>query len=69
MPDKKRYVQEMARVLKPGGKMVIATWCQRDNQHAVLHEGKEVARTSSRKTRPYFISIKDCTTDLCMATA
>eukprot|EP01031_Cornospumella_fuschlensis_P040885 gene40886-49875_t len=28
MPDKKKYVEEMARVLKPGGKIVIATWCQ-----------------------------------------
>ena len=26
MPDKKRYVDEMARVLKPGGRIVIATW-------------------------------------------
>ena len=26
MPDKKRYVEEMVRVLKPGGRLVIATW-------------------------------------------
>ena len=26
MPDKEKYVQEMARVLKPGGRLVIATW-------------------------------------------
>merc|ERR1712010_104692 len=32
MPDKKRYVEEMTRVLKPGGKIVIATWCQRDGE-------------------------------------
>ena len=31
MPDKTKYVTEMSRVLKPGGRMVIATWCQRDN--------------------------------------
>ena len=31
MPDKKKYVEEMTRVLKPGGKIVIATWCQRDD--------------------------------------
>ena len=30
MPDKKAYVEEMVRVLKPGGKIVIATWCQRE---------------------------------------
>ena len=30
MPDKEKYVQEMVRVLKPGGRIVIATWCQRE---------------------------------------
>lgn len=33
MPDKKQYIEEMARVLKPGGKIVVATWCQRDDQN------------------------------------
>ena len=28
MPDKLKYVQEMTRVLRPGGTMVVATWCQ-----------------------------------------
>jgi MPBQ/MSBQ methyltransferase len=32
MPDKKRYIDEMMRVLKPGGKFVMATWCQRDDR-------------------------------------
>jgi MPBQ/MSBQ methyltransferase len=31
MPDKKKYIDEMMRVLKPGGKFVMATWCQRDD--------------------------------------
>lgn len=30
MPDKKKYVDEMIRVLKPGGTLVIACWCQRE---------------------------------------
>ena len=30
MPDKSKYVEEMTRVLKPGGTLVIATWCQRE---------------------------------------
>jgi ubiquinone/menaquinone biosynthesis C-methylase UbiE len=30
MPDKKKYIEEMARVLKPGGTLVIACWCQRE---------------------------------------
>jgi MPBQ/MSBQ methyltransferase len=32
MPDKKKYIDEMMRVLKPGGKFVMATWCQRDDR-------------------------------------
>jgi len=32
MPDKKKYVEEMTRVLKPGGTLVFATWCQRDSK-------------------------------------
>ena len=30
MPDKGRYVDEMNRVLSPGGNLVIACWCQRE---------------------------------------
>ena len=32
MPDKKKYIEQMMRVLKPGGKFVMATWCQRDDR-------------------------------------
>lgn len=34
MPDKKKYIDQMMRVLKPGGKFVMATWCQRDDRKA-----------------------------------
>jgi MPBQ/MSBQ methyltransferase len=33
MPDKARYAQEMLRVLKPGGILVVADWNQRDDRH------------------------------------
>jgi MPBQ/MSBQ methyltransferase len=32
IPDKKAYIEQMMRVLKPGGKFVAATWCQRDDR-------------------------------------
>jgi tocopherol O-methyltransferase len=29
MPDKTKFIQECYRVLKPGGKLILATWCHR----------------------------------------
>lgn len=62
MPDKKAYVEEMTRVLKPGGTLVIATWCQRE-----LAKGEEFSSDEQRKLQflydewahPYFISIEE----------
>lgn len=36
MPDKKYFIQELARVLKPGGMLVIAAWNVRDIRHSPL---------------------------------
>lgn len=61
MPDKKKYVEEMTRVLKPGGKLVIATWCQRDdtNRPFTSNERRMLDFLYSEWTHPYFISIQD----------
>jgi len=61
MPDKKKYVQEMARVLKPGGRIVIATWCQRDEGGVPFSkdERRMLDFLYSEWTHPYFISISD----------
>ena len=36
MPDKGKFVNELARVCAPGGKILIATWC-----HRILREGEK----------------------------
>ncbi|KAL1524387.1 hypothetical protein AB1Y20_019282 [Prymnesium parvum] len=60
MPDKKKYVEEMARVLKPGGRIVIATWCQREEPPAFnAKERKTLDYLYGEWTHPYFISIDD----------
>ena len=61
MPDKKKYVEEMTRVLKPGGKIIIATWCQRDDSNKPFDaaDRKMLDFLYSEWTHPFFISIAD----------
>jgi len=62
MPDKEKYVQEMARVLKPGGRIVIATWCQRDfakGGEFTPKERKTLDYLYGEWTHPYFISVEE----------
>lgn len=60
MPDKKRYVEEMARVLKPGGTLVFATWCQRETPPDFSPaERKTLDFLYGEWTHPYFISIEE----------
>lgn len=60
MPDKKAYIDEMMRVLKPGGKFVMATWCQRDDREVPFSEKDErdLRFLYEEWTHPYFISIE-----------
>jgi MPBQ/MSBQ methyltransferase len=69
MPDKKQYVEEMTRVLKPGGRIVIATWCQRDDseQPFTPAEEKKLDFLYSEWTHPHFISIQVSSTVLVCA--
>jgi MPBQ/MSBQ methyltransferase len=62
MPDKKKYVDEMMRVLKPGGTLVIATWCQRDEtpEKPLTEEDKERLQfLYDEWAHPYFVSKED----------
>ena len=62
MPDKKKYVEEMTRVLKPGGTLVIACWCQREEAPGApfTPEDKEQLRFLYEEwAHPFFISIEE----------
>lgn len=60
MPDKKAYINEMMRVLKPGGKYVMATWCQRDDRVVPFDakDERDLRFLYEEWTHPYFISIE-----------
>ena len=60
MPDKKKYVEEMIRVLKPGGTLVLATWCQRETPPALTKvEKSQLQFLYDEWAHPYFISIQE----------
>ena len=60
MPDKKKYVEEMMRVLKPGGTLVLATWCQRETPPALTKvEKSQLQFLYDEWAHPYFISIEE----------
>ena len=60
MPDKKKYVEEMVRVLKPGGRLVIATWCQRSTPPAFTEEDLvNLDYLYKEWAHPYFVSIEE----------
>jgi len=60
MPDKEAYINEMMRVLKPGGKFVMATWCQRDDRLKPFDnkDKRDLKFLYEEWTHPYFISIE-----------
>lgn len=60
MPDKEAYINEMMRVLKPGGKFVMATWCQRDDREKPFdkRDKRDLRFLYEEWTHPYFISIE-----------
>ncbi|KAG1672142.1 hypothetical protein FOA52_001730 [Chlamydomonas sp. UWO 241] len=62
MPDKRKYVEEMVRVLKPGGTLVIACWCQREEtpeRPLTPNDKKDLQFLYDEWAHPYFISIQE----------
>jgi MPBQ/MSBQ methyltransferase len=63
MPDKKLYIDEMMRVLKPGGKFVMACWSQRDDTVVPFdkRDRRDLNYLYEEWSHPYFISVNDWT--------
>ncbi|BAW97570.1 oxidoreductase, zinc-binding dehydrogenase family [[Synechococcus] sp. NIES-970] len=60
MPDKAIFAQELLRVLKPGGKLVVADWNQRDDRHLPLNWWEQPVMTQllDQWAHPKFSSIE-----------
>lgn len=60
MPNKGQFLSECCRVLKPGGRLIVATWCHRDsNPPLTLQEKDHLAQLYRLYHLPYVISLSD----------
>jgi tocopherol O-methyltransferase len=61
MPDKVKFMQECYRVLKPGGKLIMVTWCHRPIDHSPLttSEQQHLAKIYRVYCLPYVISLPE----------
>lgn len=63
MPDKVRFLQECYRVLKPGGRLILATWCHRPTDSIAgpltTDEQMHLAKIYQVYCLPYVISLPE----------
>ena len=61
MPDKTKFMQECYRVLKPGGKFIMVTWCHRstENEALTIDEKQHLADIYRVYCLPYVLSLPE----------
>ncbi|MBE9214624.1 methyltransferase domain-containing protein [Plectonema cf. radiosum LEGE 06105] len=61
MPDKNKFLQECYRVLKPGGKLILVTWCHRPTEESPLtaEEKRHLEQIYDVYCLPYVISLPE----------
>lgn len=60
MPDKPAFFREMARVLAPGGTLILATWCHREGP-LVAREARRLQAIYRAWALPFFVPLSDYT--------
>ena len=62
MPDKAKFLQECYRVLKPGGKLILATWCHRPvsaTNPLSVYDREDLAEIYRVYCLPYVLSLPE----------
>jgi tocopherol O-methyltransferase len=60
MPDKRQFLQECYRVLKPGGLLLMATWCHRPEPPLLSEDERQhLAKIYQVYCLPYVISLPE----------
>jgi tocopherol O-methyltransferase len=55
MPDKKQFVNELFRVARPGGRIIIVTWCHRDLEKGETSLTKSEMKLLKKINRAYYL--------------
>ncbi|EJK73048.1 hypothetical protein THAOC_05352, partial [Thalassiosira oceanica] len=55
MPDKKKFVGELMRVVRPGGRVIIVTWCHRDLEKGEPSLSRKEERILAKINRAYYL--------------
>ena len=58
MPDKRQFLTECCRVLKPGGMLLMATWCHREGELS-QQDRQHLQKIYDVYCLPYVISLRD----------
>lgn len=59
MPDKQKFIAEAHRVLKPAGKIMVATWCTKLSSALTSQETKSLEIIYREWALPFFISLPE----------
>mmetsp|Transcript_12673 Transcript_12673/g.26963 ORF Transcript_12673/g.26963 Transcript_12673/m.26963 type:complete len:363 (+) Transcript_12673:84-1172(+) len=55
MPDKTKFVNELMRVVAPGGRIIIVTWCHRDLEKGEPSLWKKEEKLLAKINRAYYL--------------
>lgn len=55
MPDKRKFVSELSRVCKPGGRVIIVAWCHRDLEPGEESLSRREEKLLRRINRAYYL--------------